>query len=146
MIFLASTGQALTFFALAILLTEYLIACSIIVEYESTAETSVVINFAIPYFSLSVSLTVIATALIIARLMAGRRSVQKALRTNDSVPYVSVAAMLVESAALYTIVGIFFIALLCTENPGQNVLNPMVGQAMVRHPCSPLSFTIIYYF
>jgi hypothetical protein len=108
-------------------------ACSIIVEYESTAETSVVINFAIPYFSLSVALTVVSTVLITIRLMAGRKTVQKILGTSYSAPYVSVTAMIIESAALYTVVGIFFVAFLATGNPGQNVLNPMIGQAMVRH-------------
>jgi len=109
-------------------------ACSIIVEYQSTAETSVVISFAIPYFSLSVALTIISTVLITVRLMAGRRVIQKVLGTSHSAPYVSVAAMIIESAALYSIVGIFFIAFLITGNPGQNVLNPMIGQAMCISP------------
>ena len=120
----------------------YLTACSIIVEYQSTAQTSVVIDFALPYFSLSVALTIIATVLITVRLMAGRRVVQKVLGTSHSAPYVSIAAMIIESAALYSIVGIFFIAFLATGNPGQNVLNPMVGQAMVRHPRSSSNFTL----
>ncbi|KIM78670.1 hypothetical protein PILCRDRAFT_824109 [Piloderma croceum F 1598] len=109
-------------------------ACSIIVEYQSTAETSVVISFAIPYFCLSVALTIISTLLITVRLMAGRRVVQKVLGTSHSTPYVSVAAMIIESAAIYSIVGIFFIAFLITKNPGQNVLNPMIGQAMCISP------------
>ena len=115
----------------------YLTACSIIVEYQSTAETSVVISFAIPYFSLSVALTIISTVLITVRLMAGRQVVQRVLGTSHSTPYVSVAAMIIESAAIYSIVGIFFVVFLITGNPGQNVLNPMIGQAMVRQHARP---------
>jgi hypothetical protein len=120
----------------ATLLKEYLTACSIMVEFQSP-KTSVVISFALPSFSLSVALTIIATVLITVRLMAGRRVVQKALSPSHRSPYVSVAAMIIESAALYTIVGIFFIAFLVTGNPGQNILSPMMGQAMVRHRAQP---------
>jgi hypothetical protein len=70
--------------------------------------------------------------LITVRLMAGQRVVQKVLGTSHSVPYVSVASMIIESAALYSVVGIFYIAVLVTGNPGQNVLSPVIGQAMVR--------------
>jgi hypothetical protein len=69
--------------------------------------------------------------------MAGRRVVQRVLGTSHSAPYVSVAAMVIESAALYSIVGIFFVVFLITGNPGQNVLNPMIGQAMVRQHARP---------
>lgn len=69
--------------------------------------------------------------------MAGRQVVQRVLGTSHSTPYVSVAAMIIESAALYSIVGIFFVVFLITGNPGQNVLNPMIGQAMVRQHARP---------
>jgi len=122
---------------LAISLKEYHTACSIIVEYQLTAETSVVIRFAIPYFSLSVALKIISTVLITVRLMPVRRVVQKFLGMNRSAPYDSVAAMIIEYAAIYSIAGIFFVISLVTGNPGQNVLNPMIGQAMVRYHARP---------
>ena len=122
------------FFVLANSLKEYLTACSIIVEYQSTAETPVTFSFAISYFCLSVAFTIISTVLIIVHLMAGRRVAQNVLGTSYNAPYVSIAAMIIESAALYSIVGIFFIVFLVIEYSvhGINVLMPMFGQAMVR--------------
>jgi hypothetical protein len=46
--------------------------------------------------------------------------------------YISVASMIVESAALYTVVGIMFIVSYATNSVAENVLLPILGEVQVR--------------
>lgn len=100
-------------------------------EYQSTNETRLAISFAIPYFSFSIAVTILATILITIKLMTGRQLLKRLLGNDHGTPYVSIAAMVIESAAIYSIIGVFFIGFLVANHPAQDVLNPMVGQAMV---------------
>jgi hypothetical protein len=72
-------------------------------------------NFGVPWVSLSVSLNVLVTTLICARLLRMRSITREVLSPELSRTYTSVAAMLIESAAPFTALGI---GLVITEAQG----------------------------
>ncbi|KZV92307.1 hypothetical protein EXIGLDRAFT_675324, partial [Exidia glandulosa HHB12029] len=66
-------------------------------------------NFLIPFFSLSISINIVVTLLISGYLLWHRRSIQSAIGREHGKQYVSIVAMLVESAALYSAFSLIFI-------------------------------------
>ena len=65
----------------------------------------------VPYFVLTILLNITLSLAIMARLLYVRRSVISVLGTEHAKTYTSVSAMVVESAALTAVVGVF--ALVC---------------------------------
>ena len=72
-------------------------------------------NFGVPWVSLSVSLNVLVTTLICVRLLRMRSITREVLAPELSSTYTSIAAMLIESAAPFTALGI---GLVVTEAQG----------------------------
>jgi hypothetical protein len=72
-----------------------------------------------PFIGLSIALNVTATALISIRLLQHRRRlVTSGMSTSDAIAtYTSLAAIIVESAAIYTGAGIVFIPFLIGHRP-----------------------------
>lgn len=68
------------------------------------------VQMILPYFSLSVSLNLILTLMIVTKLLLARRNMHLAVGKDHGKAYVGVAAMVVESAALYSVSSIIFIA------------------------------------
>lgn len=68
-----------------------------------------VINFGVPYYTITIGLNIIITSLICFRLLRLGKAVSKALGRESARMYTSVAAMLIESAAPYSLVGIMFL-------------------------------------
>ncbi|THH32296.1 hypothetical protein EUX98_g1893 [Antrodiella citrinella] len=67
------------------------------------------VNFGTPYYSISVSMNIIITLLICSRLFYMSREVRKAIGSQNAKLYTGVAAILIESAAPYTAMGILFL-------------------------------------
>ncbi|KAF7328672.1 hypothetical protein MSAN_02468800 [Mycena sanguinolenta] len=88
--------------------------------------TALSIKLAIPYWAISISMTVILTALIAGRLLL--------VGANSSMPYVTITAMLVESAAIYSINGIIFLISYGVNSPVQNLMLPLLGQTQSIAP------------
>jgi hypothetical protein len=88
-------------------------------------------SFALPYWSLSISLNIISTGLIVGRLFFLRHRVRSALGERHARPYTSVAAMLIESAALDSIIGLIFIISYARNSNVQNLFLPALGQIEV---------------
>ncbi|TFK21363.1 hypothetical protein FA15DRAFT_672625 [Coprinopsis marcescibilis] len=86
------------------------------------------VQFALAYWSLSVALNVSLTLLISGRLISMRRRVRKVMGNDHSTPYAFVVSMLIESAALYSVWVIVFIALYTTNSPAQHIIFPPLGQ------------------
>ncbi|KAF8528713.1 hypothetical protein JB92DRAFT_3093010 [Gautieria morchelliformis] len=105
MIFLTSIA-----FSLILLVQTGLTAGSFL--SKATASPMPVIIF----FSLSVALNVILTSLIVGRLLAHRRHVNRSLGLQHTRPYVTITAIVIESAALYTCVGIAQVVSLRLDN------------------------------
>ncbi|KAJ6562306.1 hypothetical protein B0H19DRAFT_942782 [Mycena capillaripes] len=93
------------------------------------------LNFALPYFTLSVSMTVITTVIMITWLILARRRLQHLLGSSeDSEPYIGIAAMLCESCALYSIFSLIFIALYAVNNPVQYVFFASLANVQIIAP------------
>ncbi|KIK52787.1 hypothetical protein GYMLUDRAFT_49747 [Collybiopsis luxurians FD-317 M1] len=86
------------------------------------------VKFGIAYWSISAGLNVILTACISARLLIARRRVSNAIDRRFGGHYISVAAMLVESAALYSTWALVFLITYARNSPVQNILLPPLGQ------------------
>lgn len=96
--------------------------------------THVTVNFLIPFFSLSISLNIIVTAMIVGFLMSHRRSIQATIGKQHAKQYTSIIAMVVESAALYTIFSVIFIITYGRNSPAQNLFLPVLGQVQCIAP------------
>ncbi|KXN91600.1 hypothetical protein AN958_12718 [Leucoagaricus sp. SymC.cos] len=90
-------------------------------------------TISIPYWSISIALNVLITTCIVIRLFYMRRQMRQARAGSGSV-YVSVAAMAVESASLYSINGIIFVVSYGINSPIQNLALPVLGQTQSIAP------------
>ncbi|EJD06440.1 uncharacterized protein FOMMEDRAFT_102223 [Fomitiporia mediterranea MF3/22] len=96
--------------------------------------TKTTVNFGIPYWSISASLNILVTSLIVGKLFLIRRRTRAVLSTHHSRTYTSVAAMLVESAALYSITALIFIVTYARNSNVQNLVLPVLGQVQAVSP------------
>ncbi|TDL29997.1 hypothetical protein BD410DRAFT_703038, partial [Rickenella mellea] len=92
------------------------------------------ISFAVPYWSLSLSLNLLVTLMIATRLLMMRNKIIAVLGPEHSKTYTSVAAMMVESAAPYSITGLIFIICYARASNVQNLVLPVLGQIMCISP------------
>ncbi|KAK7045123.1 hypothetical protein R3P38DRAFT_2508878 [Favolaschia claudopus] len=114
-------------------LTSMVLSAILIAELSqpgNTIWTKISINLAIPYWSISISMTIILTTLIAGRLLHMRYRLNRVLgaRTSSSMPYTTITAMLVESAAIYSINGLIFLISYAVNSPVQNLALPLLGQ------------------
>lgn len=75
------------------------------------------INYTVPYLSLSLALNIIITIVIVLRLLTYRHRISKVLGSGYGTQYTSVAAMIIESAALYSTFSVAVLALFAIGNP-----------------------------
>ncbi|KAI5119328.1 hypothetical protein M0805_000558 [Coniferiporia weirii] len=92
------------------------------------------VNFGIPYWSISAGLNVLVTSLIVARLFLIRARTRAVLSTHHARTYTSVAAMLVESAALYSATALLFVVTYAKNSQVQNLVLPVLGQVQAVSP------------
>ncbi|KAJ3994954.1 hypothetical protein F5050DRAFT_387933 [Lentinula boryana] len=90
------------------------LSMSILLIYESAQPganffVGHAVDFGIPYMSLTISLNIIVTALICARLLYLKNEVNKILGPAHAEMYTSIVAIMVESAALFTVLGIVYV-------------------------------------
>lgn len=98
------------------------------------------INTSLIFFSLSVSLNAVLTTLIVARILWVKSKVSKDIGVEHTRTYLSVISMLIESASLYTITGLAYIAAFKTSSPALSVIGGFYGIMPVRH--SLFSYTL----
>uniref|UniRef100_A0A0W0F5R8 Uncharacterized protein n=1 Tax=Moniliophthora roreri TaxID=221103 RepID=A0A0W0F5R8_MONRR len=90
------------------------IAMSILTIYESALPGANffrghAVDFGVPYVALTISLNIIVTLLICGRLLTARNQMKAILGPEYARTYTSIAAIMVESAAPFTILGIFYV-------------------------------------
>jgi len=95
---------------------------AIITVVESAFPDAFMLNgkptrLAVPWVSLSVSLNVIVTSMICFRLLRMRTSAREMLSPETVRMYTSIAAMLIESAAPFTILGIIVVVIGAQRQP-----------------------------
>lgn len=77
------------------------------------------------YWSFSVSLNIVVTLLIVSRLLYLRYMLMKTMQQSQAEIYTSVAAMIIESAALYSISAIIFLIGYAKQIPLQFAVEPV---------------------
>lgn len=90
-----------------------------------------VVNFAVPYWSLSVALNILLTLLIVGRFIYARKLVRRTLGPQHGKAYTTVVAMLVESAAIYSVTGLAYIICYAVKTPAQELFVALLGQFQV---------------
>lgn len=112
------------------------LALAIITLFQSAQPNAslwsrITVQFVVPYWSLSVSLNVLLTLIISFRLLHMRRSVAVVLGPEHSKVYTSVVSMIIESAALFSGTGLFFIICYARNSNIQNLVLPILDQVVV---------------
>jgi len=96
--------------------------------------TSEAIDFGLPYFALSTTLNTLLTILISSRLVVHQRRMSKSLslQSRNTISYMPIVAMLVESSALYAVFSLLFIGTYASGSGAAVVFLPILSQAQVR--------------
>ncbi|KDR85985.1 hypothetical protein GALMADRAFT_52215 [Galerina marginata CBS 339.88] len=74
------------------------------------------INFGTPYYTITIAFNFLVTLFIVFRLLKLGNAVSRALGRDSARMYTSIASMLIESAAPYTLVGIMFLIPYALQN------------------------------
>ncbi|KAF8188116.1 hypothetical protein BJ912DRAFT_904192 [Pholiota molesta] len=97
--------------------------------WQTSEEVQVIIvNLGVAFHSCSVTINIIATALIAGRLLYQRRLI-KSLGGDHSQEYLSASAIFAESGALYSITGLVYIPLYGLDSPLIYVFAPLLEAA-----------------
>ncbi|KAJ7769392.1 hypothetical protein B0H16DRAFT_1452588 [Mycena metata] len=102
-----------------------------IARHRDTFWSEKSMQFGLAYWSLSIALNIILTLSIVARIWLVRRQVHALAGDSprhSAIHYVSIAAMLIESAALYATWSMVFLICYARNTPLQNLLLPPLGQ------------------
>lgn len=95
---------------------------------------SVDVNFATPYWSLSIALNIILTMMIVGRILWVKRSIRQALGDQHTRTYTSIAAMLIESAAMYSATALVYIICYALNSPAQELFLALLGEFQCISP------------
>jgi len=92
------------------------------------------LNFGITYFAIGLSLNILLTLLLVARLFYVRRTIIATLGSQYGETYGTVATMLLESATPYAIVSFIFLILYSTQNNAAALFVPLLVQVECISP------------
>lgn len=87
--------------------------------------------YGLAYYVLSLSVNIIITILISARLFMYRRTLLLSLPAEHAKHYVSLATIIVESAALYSVLALIFIVTYAIDNALNQIFLAAAGAAQV---------------
>lgn len=102
---------------------------------DSSLWTTVTVNFALPYFSISSALNITLTLLIIVRLFMHQRRFTSVLGKRSAAHYMGIISMLVESSAIYAVSSLLFIGTYGANNSISILFLPILSQTQVRYLC-----------
>jgi hypothetical protein len=83
------------------------------------------------YYAFVVTLNLLITLLIVARVISMRTVIRRYMGAEHCSVYISVSAMLIESAVLYSCFDLALIITVAMNAPGQYILQPVAGQIEV---------------
>ncbi|KII87372.1 hypothetical protein PLICRDRAFT_253041 [Plicaturopsis crispa FD-325 SS-3] len=98
------------------------VAMAIVVMTESKGAVFYDIDIQLAYLVLSVGTNIVYTFLVTGRLVAMRNQIREALGREHSECYTSIAAMIIESAAMYSVLGIIFIVSFAVHSNISNLI------------------------
>ncbi|KAK0471097.1 hypothetical protein IW261DRAFT_1513054 [Armillaria novae-zelandiae] len=101
---------------------------------QTTLFSGLPIHFAIAWISLTVGFNVIVTTLICYRLLSFYRAIHKTLPSEMTNTYTSISAMMLESAAPFTISGIVYVIAFAIKSPTQQVFAGIWGVMVSLSP------------
>jgi len=103
-------------------------------QANSSVWNTVLTNFGLPYYSISISLNVLLTLMIVIRLIVHSRDVRSTLGTPGGISglYKALITMLIESSALYTINSLLVIGLWAGGSTVAEVFFPVLAEVQVR--------------
>jgi hypothetical protein len=105
-------------------------------EYGGPIHQSALLHFYTPFLSLSAALNIMATGLIAFHLLRQRHRMHAVGVSSSPGPdlYTSVSAMLIESAAFYTITTVVYIPFRVLESDVALPLSALMGAASILSP------------
>lgn len=104
-----------------------------------------VLDYAIPYHTISCALNIMLTLMIVTRLFLAHRNVRKAMNARVRVNglYKVIVTSLIESCALYSVTFVLFVGLLAADSSLLNVFLPVFLEVQV---CATLYFPNVLQF
>ena len=100
--------------------------------------------FGIPYYTLTVSINVIVTVLIVYRLHKVSKVARETLGEESAKLYTGIAAMLIESAAPYSLTGIMFLIPYARGDAVAVAIGQVWAKFTVRDLCFVITITHPY--
>lgn len=88
-------------------------------------------NFAIPYWSISVAVNIVLTAVIVVRIVLVRKELVAVLGAEYARQYTSLIAIVIESALLYSVSSIMFLIAFAFNSNVQNLVLPFQTAMLV---------------
>ncbi|KAF8522613.1 hypothetical protein BU17DRAFT_44544 [Hysterangium stoloniferum] len=128
--YLAITLPCLSYFGSIAMSCLYLATLS----QQTTAFGANLVNFALAYWSISVGTTILLTMSIVGHLLLMRYQINNVLGASRGSPYVSISAMFIESALLYSVVGCIVLVCFAKGFPAQTLVLPLLGQVQSIAP------------
>ena len=92
------------------------------------------VRYGLPYWALSMSLNMLVTAMIVARLWLARQSLKSIMAREHLAMYTGISAMLIESALPYAVVSLILIVLYARGNTAEILFIPLLPQVQVSCP------------
>ena len=101
---------------------------------ETSAWSTVALNFNYPYFTISLSLNILLTLMILGRLVLYARDVKRAVGTTPGLSgiYKAVVVVLVESSSLYALSFLLFIGPWGAKSQVSGIFLPILAETQVR--------------
>ena len=116
----------------------------LILKPDSDVWGGAAVRSGLPYFSISLSLNILLTLLIVARLAMHERYIRNALgtRSESSGLYETIITVLVESCAIYAVTSLLFVVPWGAKSHVADIFLPILAQVQVRTLVSgfPLRF------
>jgi hypothetical protein len=100
-------------------------------EPHSSLWASKTKRFGLPYWALSIFLNVAITVCIVTKLFITRKLLRETMGPEYGRAYTGVAAMLIESAAPYALVGVILLVLYGLGDTAMNLFIPVYCQVQV---------------
>jgi len=86
------------------------------------------LDWTIPYFSISLAINLFVTIAIVSRLLLFRRRIASVLGPSHGTQYTSVAAMIIESAALFSVFSVLFLVPFGLKSSMASIFLESMGQ------------------
>ncbi|PPR08200.1 hypothetical protein CVT24_001387 [Panaeolus cyanescens] len=97
--------------------------------------SAISVKFVMAYYALTVAYTVLITALMVLRILLARHAFIKVTGSKGhGAQYLSIATMIIESSALYSVWGLIFLGLYIANNPIQDVFLATLSEVQIIAP------------